>query len=315
MFLWQNVLGMRSRFQRRGSLQLQTAIHAIPLDAETRLVALLGQPVAHSLSPLLHNTAFGAQELNFAYVALSVASGDLAEAVRGLRALGFAGANVTLPHKEDVIPHLDALTERAEAIGAVNTLFWDEDGRLAGDNTDAAGFLTPLEAHADTLRGREMLIFGAGGAARAAAYALLTAFAPARLTLAARTPSKAERLAGDLAAHDEKGALAVVPYDEAGPAVRASRLLVNATPLGMSPETNRTPWPATEDLTAHRLVYDLVYAPSRTRFLREAAARGAAPIGGLEMLVGQAAASYRRWTGHEMPIEAVRRALQKNIEA
>jgi shikimate dehydrogenase len=285
------------------------------LDAETTLVALLGQPVAHSHSPLMHNTAFAEQGLNVAYAACAVAPEAVGDAVAGLRALGFAGANVTIPHKEAVIPHLDALTERARAIGAVNTLFWDEDGQLAGDNTDAAGFRAPLEGHAEHLRGSDLLIFGAGGAARAASYALLTGFAPARLTLAARTPEKAEALAADLAPFDETDTLGVVPFGEAGPAVRSARLLVNATPLGMHPETDATPWPHLEDFSEDQIAYDLVYAPPRTRLLREAEARGATPIGGLDMLVGQAAASYRRWTDRPMPTEAVRQALRERLDA
>jgi len=120
------------------------------------LVALLGRPVAHSLSPLMHNTAFRAQDVSHVYVAFEVAPQALGEAVAGLRALGLAGANVTVPHKEAVVEHLDALTERAEAVGAVNTLFWKKNGALTGDNTDAAGFLAPLEH----LRG------GRGGASR-----------------------------------------------------------------------------------------------------------------------------------------------------
>jgi shikimate dehydrogenase len=280
------------------------------------LVALLGRPVAHSLSPLMHNTAFRAQDVSHVYVAFEVAPQALGEAVAGLRALGLAGANVTVPHKEAVVEHLDALTERAEAVGAVNTLFWKKNGALTGDNTDAAGFLAPLEPRADRLRGRNALIFGAGGAARAATYALLTSgFALRRLTLAARTPSRAERLAADLAPFDEKGALAVVPEGEAGEAVRSAHLLVNATPLGMEPDPEGTPWSDASDFSGGQLAYDLVYAPRETRFLHEAERQGATPIGGLEMLVGQAAASYRRWTGRDMPTGAVRQALREHRRA
>lgn len=271
--------------------------------------------MAHSLSPLIHNTAFRRQDLNVVYVACEVQPEAVAEAVAGLRALRFTGANVTIPHKEAVIPHVARLTERAEAIGAVNTLFWDEEGRLTGDNTDAAGFLQPLSGYAARLHKSRMLIFGAGGAARAATYALLTAHQPVRLTLAARTPSKAEALAADLAAYDENGALAVVSLNEAGPAVRESRLLVNATPLGMHPNVDDTPWVQTDDLSETLLAYDLVYTPIETRFLKEAKQRGATPIGGLDMLIGQAAESYRRWTGRAMPEPAVRQALTTRLEA
>jgi len=302
--------GRRPSFAPSRTNRQSTIGPRLSLDAETKLVTLIGQPVAHSRSPLMHNTAFAAQGLNYAYTACAVAPDAVGDAAAGLRALGVAGANVTIPHKQAVIPHLDTLTERAEAIGAVNTLFWDDPNRLVGDNTDAAGFRAPLAAHAEQLRGREMLIFGAGGAARAAGYALSVHFAPERLTLAARTPSRAEALAADLAPFDETGALEVVPEDEAGPAVRSARLLVNATPLGMEPETSGTPWPHAEDFSAEQIAYDLVYAPPRTRFLREAERQGATPLGGLEMLLGQAAAGYRHWTGHSLPTEAVRRALK-----
>ena len=296
--------GRRERVDTRGR---QT------LDAQTRLAVLLGQPVAHSLSPLMHNAAFHAQGVNAVYLAAPVPPDALEAAVAGLRALGSLGANVTIPHKETVRAYLDAETERAAAVGAVNTLAWEEKaGRrlLRGDNTDVAGFLAPLEEHAEQLHGAEVLIFGAGGAARAACCALLTTYAPARLTLAARSPQKAERMAADFSQHDTRAALRVAPLGDAGAAVRTAALLVNATPLGMYPHTDGTPWVCSADFSEGQLAYDLVYNPRQTRFLREAAARGAAPLGGLEMLIGQAAAAYRQWTGREMPLEAVRVALQ-----
>ena len=281
-------------------------------DAQTRLVVLLGCPVEHSRSPLMHNAAFHAQGVNAAYLAASVPPEALEASVAGLRALGGLGANVTIPHKETVRAYLDAETRRAAAVGAVNTLAWEEkEGRrlLRGDNTDVAGFLAPLEAHAAQVRGAEALIFGAGGAARAVCYALLRTYAPARLTLAVRSPEKAEALAAGFAEHDARGALRVVPLAEASPAVRAAALLVNATPLGMHPRTGDTPWAHEADFSEGQLAYDLVYNPRQTRFLQEAAARGATPLGGLEMLIGQAAASYRQWTGRAMPVEVVRKAL------
>lgn len=285
------------------------------IDAHTQLVVLLGDPVAHSRSPHIHNTAFAAQGINAVYLARRVVAEDLAAAVNGLRALRLLGANVTLPHKQAVLPLLDTVSPRAEAVGAVNTIVCTEDagGRrvLRGDNTDVAGFLAPLQPHADRLHGAEMLVFGAGGAARAVVYALLTEHAPARLTLAVRTPPKAEPLARDLAAYDEHAALDIVPMDEAGPALRASTLVVNATPLGMHPHPDGTPWPAADDFAAEQIVYDLVYHPSTTRLLREAAERGATPLGGLAMLIGQAAAAYRQWTGRPMPVDTVRSELEK----
>ncbi len=283
-------------------------------DAGTQPVGLLGYPVAHSLSPLLHNTAFRAQGLNCVYLALPVAPADLAVAVAGMRTLGFLGANVTVPHKQAVLPLMDGLSPQAEAVGAVNTIVCRRAAgavTLFGDNTDVAGFLAPLHAFAGELRGAPVLLFGAGGAARAVAYALLSTVHPARLTVAARTPAKAERLARHLSPFDASGALRVVALAEAAAAVRAARLLVNATPLGMHPHPEGTPWPDAADFSAGQIVYDLVYEPEQTRLLREAAAQGAHTLGGLDMLVRQAAASYAQWTGREMPLAAVRAALRR----
>lgn len=292
------------------------SIDEVSIDGETQLVTLLGDPVAHSLSPLIHNTAFRAQGVNAAYVTTRVAADDLRAAVDGLRAMGFLGANVTIPHKQAIQELLDSVSPRADAVGAVNTIVRvtppDEPATLRGDNTDVTGFLAPLQSHADRLQGAEMLIFGAGGAARAVTYSLLTEYAPHRLTLAVRTPSKAEPLLLDFAAHDPNNALSIVPMEEAGPALRASTLVVNATPLGMHPEVDRTPWTEPDDFSAAHIVYDLVYNPTTTRLLREAEARGAAVIGGLDMLVGQAAAAYTQWTDRPMPVEAVRDALQQH---
>jgi shikimate dehydrogenase len=279
-------------------------------------IALLGDPVAHSLSPRLHGAAFAAAGIDGSYEAWRVAAGDLGEAVAMLRSEGYAGANVTIPHKETVAQHLDALTERAEAVGAVNTIIAQrEDGagggvRLVGDNTDVAGFLAPLEearpeapTFASLLRGHEVVVFGAGGAARAVAYAALTALAPTRLTLAARTKRRAEKLARALSAFDESGALDVVSLDRAGERVEKAALLVNATPLGMhGAHEDATPWPEASDLGTGHICYDLVYAPAQTRFLKDAVACGATPIGGLPMLVGQAAAAFEQWTGADWPL-------------
>ena len=302
-----------SRSGTGGRREGGNAFRSLP-DASTRLVGLLGYPVAHSLSPLIHNTAFRAQGLNNRYIALPVAPADVAEAVAGLKALGFLGSNVTIPHKQAVLSLMDALSAEARAVGAVNTIVCRRDGEavtLYGDNTDVAGFLEPLNPFADVLHGAPMLIFGAGGAARAVAYALLSTFAPDRLTLAARTPARAERLAADLAAYDPGGALRVVAPSEAAPSVRAARLLVNATPVGMHPHTDATPWPDTDDFSDGQIVYDLLYKPEQTRLLREAALRGAHPLGGLAMLILQAAASYIQWTGQAMPVDLVRAVLRE----
>ncbi|SHK61895.1 shikimate dehydrogenase [Rhodothermus profundi] len=290
----------------------------VAIRATTRLVVLLGDPVAHSFSPLIHNTGFRIQGLDYVYLACRVPQDALPEAIAGLRALGFAGANVTIPHKERVRALLDQCTARAEAIGAVNTIICRPDAQgaveLIGDNTDVEGFLEPLRPLTPRLTAAEMVVLGAGGAARAVVYALLTAFRPTRLTIAARTPARGDALATDFAAYDSNQALQVVPWDKAAPFIRTARLIVNATPVGMHPQVEASPWPHAEDFAPEQIVYDLVYNPIQTRLLRAAARRGATTIDGLAMLIGQAAAAYQQWTGRLFPREAVQTALRPLLQ-
>lgn len=290
-----------------------------PPDASTRIVLLLGDPVEHSLSPCIHNTAFATHNINAVYAATKVSNNDLAGAVRGMQALRVMGANITIPHKERIVPLLDSLSPRAKALGAVNTIVAqgeDANARtLHGDNTDVEGFLSPLRGRS-RLQGQPMTILGAGGAARAAAYALCTTYAPSPLTVAARRPEQAQTLVDALAPHiDNEATLTACRLGDAAGAVRSSRLVVNATPAGMAPHSNATPWPDTDCFSRGQLVYDLVYTPRPTRLLREAEARGAEVQDGLDMLIGQAAASYRLWTDRPMPIDVIRDEVVTHLAA
>lgn len=286
------------------------SLSSFPPFSPSQLAVLLGDPVAHSRSPVIHNAAFRALGLDAVYLACRVAPAGLPAAVAGLKALGALGANVTVPHKEAVVPLLDRRSPTAEAVGAVNTLVFEGDGAVRGENTDVEGFLQSLRPHAERLHGTTMTVLGAGGAARAAAYALLTAFEPTRLTVVARHPGQARRLTAALASHDPHGALRTVSFTEARAALRESALVVNATPVGMAPDVEATPWPHAEDFHSDLLVYDLVYAPPETRLLREATRQGAETLGGLPMLVAQAAASFYLWTGRAMPLDPVWTALK-----
>lgn len=272
---------------------------AVPIAATTRPVVLIGGATGHSRSPALHNPAFARLGLDLVYLAADVPPERLPDAVAGLRGLGFAGANVTIPHKETVLPLLDALSDDARALGAVNTITNDGGGgRLVGHNTDVGGFLDGLGMHAEQLRGAEMLVWGGGGAARAVVYALL-GLEPSRLTVAARRREQARALTDALARFDPAQALRIASPDEAAP--ERSGLLVNATPLGMAGRFEEaTPWPEAR-FRAGQVVYDLVYAPARTHLLREAEAAGAAVIGGMPMLRGQAARAFELWTGRAFP--------------
>ena len=266
---------------------------------------LLGDPVGHSLSPALHNTAFTYQGLDLVYLACAVEADHLAEALRGLWALGARGANVTIPHKRAALAIADEATSTAEALGAANTLVRTDAGWRA-DNTDVAGFLAPLDAHRQRLGDAPVVVFGAGGAARAVVYAAAVGLKASRVTIVARRPEQADALAADLDGVTEEAELRTVTPTEAGPSVREAALVVNATPLGMG--DGRTPWSDDADLHDGQVVYDLVYRPSRTPLLQAAEARGATVLGGLPMLIGQAADAYRQWTGRDFPHDVARRA-------
>lgn len=266
--------------------------------ASTRLVALLGWPARHSLSPVIHNAAFAEQRLDLVYVALPTPPGELDQAIRLLATWEAVGANVTVPHKEQALGRCDVVTPEAELIGAVNTLAWGADG-LVGDNTDAIGLGEVLRHDVPIVPGDVCLVLGTGGAARATVVAL--GRVGAEVIVVGRRVGAADalaELAGLAGAADARG---VDLGDEGavGRSVTSARLVVNATPLGMAGEELPAPFMG---LGAGQIAYDLVYAPPETPFLRAARARGAEPHHGLSMLVAQAAASYRRWTGHEAPL-------------
>jgi shikimate dehydrogenase len=288
-------------------------------SATTRLVGVIGWPVEHSLSPALHGAAFAALDLDYAYVPLPVAPDRVGDAVRGLRALGFRGANVTIPHKAAVIPHLDWLERDAALAEAVNTIVVEDDGTLRGYNTDIAGFLRALdevvgargeeqpEAASALAPGAPALILGAGGAARAAALAL--ARRGVALTVVNRTRLRAERLADLVASAVPGSAVAVASPDELGAALIASqRLLVNATPLGMA-GAGKVPRGLADNVTAGQVVADFVYTSGLTDLLAQAQAQGAAIVDGLSVLVWQAAAAFELWTGVKAPVDAMCRAV------
>jgi len=263
-----------------------TGIAVTSHSAGTRLVYLLGHPVAHSVSPQIHAAAFAAAGIDAVYLACDVAETQFAAAVTGLRALGALGANVTVPYKRTVLNLVDELTPEAQAVGAVNTL-WFRDERLLGDNTDASGLGDVL----DTIglqSGEQVLLLGAGGAARAAAVAL------GRRRASVEVVARREQAAAEVAAlATGAGATSTV--------VAHPRLVVNATPLGLHGESLPQRF---MDLSAGQVALDLVYAATATPFVAAARAAGAQALDGRGMLVAQAARSFQRWTGR-MPSRAV----------
>ncbi|MEP6623735.1 MAG: shikimate dehydrogenase [Acidimicrobiia bacterium] len=263
------------------------------ITGETRLAAVIGAPVRHSRSPAIHNAAFAATGLDWVYVALEVASGAGYDAIRSLPTLGIAGVNVTMPHKADAARACDELTDAAARLGSVNTVVVRPDGTLLGDSTDGEGFLRAVADAGLEPAGRSVVILGAGGAARAVGAALVGA--GARVTVAARRDRAAEEVAAAV-----EGVTAA-PWPD-GPLPGAD-VVVNATPIGMGDNHDIPLEPS-----AGQWVVDLVYHPLETPLLARAAACGAHPVGGLDMLVHQAALSFERWTGVAAPLDAMRAA-------
>lgn len=289
------------------------------LDAKTRLVTLLGYPLGHSLSPLIHNAAFEAQAINMVYLCMPVAGEHFNETVQGLSRAGWVGSNVTIPHKQRAFERADTLSERAMAVGAVNTLVLShqEEGlrpHIYGDNTDIKGFSDTLQEYREVVQGGEVVVLGSGGSARAIVYALLADYRPRSLTIAARSAYKAEIIAEDMGRYDTQGALGVIELKNSERFIQRCTLLVNTTPVGMHPGTGASPVTNAAALDDVSVVYDLIYNPQKTRLLAEAEKRGAAVIGGLEMLIRQAAASYVQWTGKDMPLDLVRKVVKEHLK-
>jgi shikimate dehydrogenase len=266
--------------------------------ASTRPVALLGWPVRHSLSPVLHNAAFREQGLDLVYIALPTPPDQLATVVAALGAVGAVGANVTVPHKLAVRDLCTHLTPEAELVGAVNTLTWTTDG-LLGDNTDAVGLADAVVADGATDAGAPWAVFGTGGASRAAVVAAGRLGCP--VTVIGRRHAAADELAalGVRAGAPHAAAVDLADPNATRAAIAAARTVVNATPLGMGGETLPPPF---LELRPGQDAYDLVYGDRPTPFVVTARQAGAQGHHGLGMLVAQAAASYRRWTGQAAPM-------------
>lgn len=276
------------------------------VSGTTRLYGIMGYPISHSLSPLMHTYAFRHHKLDCVYMPFPVPPAQLCQAVAGVTALGIGGFNVTIPHKETIMPYLDEVTPEAQAIGAVNTVYLRE-GRWVGHNTDGEGFLQPLQALQIPLAEMASLILGAGGAARAIAMALLQRGCT-RLTIANRTYARAERLIGDLQAYFPQVSLHPVPFERAAQEASQHRLIVNATAIGLH-DPGEELFPA-ECFCSEHVAYDIVYRPLYTPFLQTAQRCGATIITGIDMLIGQGAAAFQLWTGQRFPTAEVRHILQ-----
>lgn len=286
------------------------------ITGRTRVLAVIGNPVGHSLSPVFQNAGISAGGFDYTYVAFPVEESKLQDAIQGMRALGIAGMNVTIPHKQAVMKYLDEIHEDAKMLGAVNTIV-NRDGKLLGYNTDVKGFLGGMEGQGFSPKGKNCLVLGAGGAARAVIWGLLKEQA-ASINLGVRNVQKAKALVDYFTENNPNG-VSISAFDWTSEAfakrLEESQLIVNTTPLGMYPNIDAMPPLEWSRVKPGTFVYDIIYTPAETLLLKTAAQHGCSVLNGEAMLVGQGAESFNLWTGvypnKDVMTEALREALRK----
>ena len=272
------------------------------ITGKTKLTGIFGWPIEHTLSPSMHNAAFASLSLDFCYIPFLVSPNLLEDAVKAIKALNIRGINVTIPHKERVIQYIDEVDREAAFIGAVNTIV-NAEGRLIGYNTDGRGFMQSLAEKAIEPRGKDILIIGAGGAARAVGHSLVQK--SKSLSLFGRTKDKVERLVHDLN-RIKNNVSSCNNLSE----VRRYHIIINATPLGLNQED---PLPLdTASLHSGQIVYDLLY--KKTRLLEDASQRGCVTVSGIGMLLWQGVLAFELWTGRKPEVDVMRNALLQAIK-
>ena len=280
------------------------------IDGKSRVCAVIGNPVEHSLSPALHNAAFAEKKLNLCYVAFRVE--DLAAAMAGVRGLNLLGLSVTIPHKVAILPHLDEVEETASRIGSVNTVL-NREGRLIGYNSDGMGAVRALREADVPLAGRKITILGSGGAARAISFTLGKEVALREMLLLGIEVEECRLLAEDL----EKAVPFPVAWEPLSPETLSRHVpdsdgIIHCTPVGMSPHPDQS-------LLDRRLfrsgqfVFDIVYNPLKTKLLEEAESEGCRVVPGVEMFVHQAVFQFELWTGEEAPVDCMRRVVMEAL--
>ena len=275
------------------------------------LTACLGDPVDGNPTGVMEEAAFAAKNLNWRYLTIRVKKGELAPAFAGLKAMGFRGTNLTMPHKLDIIPMLDELTEAASIIGAVNTVI-EKDGRWIGENTDGKGFVTALKLAGAEPAGKQFTILGAGGAARAISVECALAGAKS-ITIINRNESRGQELA-QLIAEKTAAESQYLHWDPAMEIPAGTDILINATCVGLHPNVTDKPDLDYSTITADMVVSDVVFNPVDPLFLQEARSRGAKTISGIGMLVQQGALNFTLWTGEEAPTEVMYQTLEQEFQ-
>lgn len=277
------------------------------INAKTKVISLLGNPIEHSKSPQIHNSVIDSLGLNYVYVAHKVDKENVKNAVLGLKALGYVGSNVTVPYKLDVMPYLDQVSEEAKLIGAVNTITVKND-ELLGDNTDCYGFAQMLRDEQVSMRGKNILILGTGGAARAVTVSCMLNEA-ASITVCSRSIDKSSTFIESFSGYDGyNGNWFSIDYKTLERSSPNSDIVVNSTPLGMHPKEGVSPVDPSI-FNNQTVLVDLIYNPDKTEFLLQGSKRGMKTINGLGMLIHQALKSFEIWTGLTQSAEFVRSVL------
>ncbi len=284
------------------------------ITGKTQILGVIGDPIQHSLSPVMHNAALAAMGLDYVYVPFHIHVKDLEQGLQGLQAIAVQGFNITIPHKQTIIPLLAGITPLAEAVGAVNTVWRDSDGHWQGTNTDVEGFVTPLFAYPRDWATQNAIILGVGGAARAV-VAGCAQLGLRSLHVLGRNPDKLQAFQQSWINSPISVQFKIHPWEALAEVLADADLIINTTPLGMHPQVDSSPLSDADAarIKSSAIAYDLIYTPSPTRFLQQAKKEGAEILDGLDMLLYQGAAALKQWVKQEVPIDVMRNALRQHL--
>ncbi len=278
-----------------------------------RHLGIIGHKISHALSPVMHTAAFKKLNLDYDYGVMDVSPEMLPTLIASLRTLNFRGANVTVPYKEKVIPLVDEVSEEAKMIGAVNTIV-NNNGRLVGYNTDAHGVYISLANYAEEIKNNHVVIFGAGGAARATVYAVAKFFAPKRMMIVNRTLENAKAIAEEFTPKFRlTNFFFTNEHEVTSREMNVAALIINTTSVGMKPLINVHPLPPNSVIQKNQLVLDIVYNPIETALLKIAHHAGARTVSGIEMLLGQGAKAFELFTHNEFPMNTAREVVIEEL--
>ncbi|NER45149.1 MAG: shikimate dehydrogenase [Symploca sp. SIO1A3] len=284
------------------------------ITGTTKLLGVIGDPVEHSLSPVMHNRAIASLGVDYVYLPLPIKPEDLAVAIAGFKAIGLVGFNITIPHKQAIMPLLSEVSDIAQGVGAVNTVYRTDSGWW-GTNTDVAGFISPLQALNIDWSQTKVVVLGYGGAARAVVVGC-TQLGCTNIHVIGRNPQKLSQFQQSWDSTTLSVSINIHLWQQLPELISQADLLVNTTPVGMYPDIDRSPVEEAtiQRLSAKAIAYDLIYTPSTTKFLQQAQQQGAVTLNGLEMLVQQGAAALKIWLGQTPPVDIMRQSLQEQLQ-